>query len=189
VTFDSKVMGASKNFHLMQRKNVSILALFALALAPAVNAANSPIIATLDWSPNPNTVPGSDETGAVGVAIDADCPSGGTYSGTLFVTTPGGVKIAGPIVDFAACGTTLTFHYGGVGGIGSTTACGTYNTEWGGETFPPGSFHQLATFDVRNTFTVTGCHIIPEFPGPLLLVVGAGLALLAVMRRSRLLKV
>src|ERR1700730_14095774 len=80
-----------------------------LSLTPMVAAAH-PITPSLSWSVL--SVPqGLSTTGTANVAIDSDCPSGQTYSGTITVTQPDGVSVATFSVPATACGTPVTVSY------------------------------------------------------------------------------
>ena len=164
---------------------LGLLAVAALVLAPMVSAA--PINPFLGWSPISIPV-GASTTATAGVAIDADCPSGGTYSGTITVTEPDGVSVATYSVSGIACGTYITASYpSAFTGKAGTTEVGTYTTSWVGTTTAS------ATFDLTDSvFTVSLPPSVPQFGAPAMpgmLVAALGLALVVAMRKGRLLKI
>ena len=161
-----------------------LLTVAALSFAPAVAAA--PINASLAWSPN-NFAAGGTTTATVDVAIDADCPSGGTYSGTITVTEPDGVSTATFTVPATACGTAVTAVYPtGFVGTAGTTQTGVYKTGFAGTTSVPG-----VSFDLTTAFFTV--HLppppgVPQFGLPAMFVAAMGLVVLAVARKGRLFK-
>ena len=151
------------------------------ALVPSVFAA--PISPKLNWSPNPVTTPGTATTATVTVSVDADCPTGAFFSGTITVTTPS-AGVATYSVGSTPCGTNVNAVYPTqFTGTASTTACGTYTAEWKGVT-------TIASFDTLNAVSVTGCKVTgaPEFSGPAMLVAAVGLVLVAAIRKKNLVK-
>jgi hypothetical protein len=165
---------------------LSVLAALALTTLPAAFA--SPITATLAWTPNPNPVPGSAETGTATVKIDSDCPAETTYAGVITITTPG-AGVSTHIVAPTACGSPVVVSYpADFTGVASTAACGAYKAEWAGTTSTLiGGLHPA--FDLKNLFVVSGCSRVPEFSSPALMIAAIGLALVAAVKRGRLLKV
>jgi len=117
------------------RRTTSILSLIFLAiLAFAPFAYANPISPTLSWTPDPNPVAGSVDTGTASVAVDtADCTSGSTYSGSVVVTAPSGPSPAPITIPSTPCGTSNTIHF-------TTTVCGIYKAEFSGTTTSGGSW-------------------------------------------------
>ena len=166
---------------------LALLAISALTLAPFVAA--SPITANLNWSSQ--SIPaGSTNTATYGVAIDADCPVGQTFSGTLTVVEPDGISTATVVVGATPCGTTnLTSVYPTTfTGTAGTTQLGTYTATWQGTTsIVTSGIHPQ--FFLQNNFTVRAFRPVPEFSTPALLIAAIGLALLTVMKKGKVLKV
>lgn len=176
----------------MQVKGVvgvlALLALLAAGLAPVVFA--NPINPVLNWSPNPVTQ-GSTTTATYGVAIDADCPTGQTFTGTLKVVEPDGVSTATVTLGVPTpCGTSnLSAVYPtAFTGTAGTTELGTYSATWSGTTSAiVGGVHP--TFNVQDNFVVVKSTGVPEFPVPAILVSAIGLVLIAAMKKGKILPV
>ena len=166
----------------------TLLALAGMAFVPTALA--SPITANLSWSPNPITSPGSSSTATFGVAIDSDCPSGQTYTGTVTVTEPDGTSVSTYSVSGQACGdTTNSASYpSDFTGTAGTTQCGVYSAEWKGSTTASvGGVHP--TFDVTDNL-ILACQGVPQFgAAPALLVAAMGLVLVVGLRNKRILKI
>ncbi len=152
------------------------------AVSPALA---SPITANLTWSSQTLT-PGSSNTATFGVSVDSDCPSGQTFSGTLTVVEPDGISTSTVTVGATPCGTTnLTAVYPtAFTGVAGTTELGTYSATWAGTTSATiGGVHP--TFKVTDNFVVASFPPpVPEFPVPAIMVVGAAMLLMGLIRRT-----
>src|ERR1700722_688751 len=146
-----------------------LLAFAALLLlaTPALLAVRAdPINPNLSWAPNP-TFQGQPTTASFGVGdtipgsspptSDPDCPSGAFFSGTLTVTTPGGLTSSVSVTN-VPCGTQnlhATYPSGFTPGTGapSTITLGTYTAAWVGTTTAlVGGVHPA--FDTIDSFVV-----------------------------------
>jgi len=163
--------------------------------------AADPISPNLNWT-NTSITAGSTNTATFGVANqlptggnDPDCPPGATFSGTLTVTTPGGLTSTYSVTN-VPCGTqTLSAVYptaftAGTGAP-STTTVGTYTGVWAGTTSALiGGVHP--TFSVTDNFATHALlppPTVPEFGAPAMLVAAIGLVVVAAMKKANLLKV
>ena len=185
----------------MQVKKVApILALVTvglLAMMPFVAA--DPISPNLTWSSS--SIPqGSTTTATFGVAQyltgttnpDPDCPPGQTFTGTLTVTTPGG--LTSTVTETAVpCGTqnlSAVYPTGFTAGTGvpSTSTTGTYSATWAGTTSATvGGYHPI--FSVTDNFIVTAFPPppgVPQFTAPVMMVAAFGLVLVAAAKKGRL---
>ena len=178
------------------------LAALMLLAAPALMAVNAdPINANLNWSPGSITAGGS-TTAYFGVAdvlagtttSDIDCPAGAFFSGTLTVTTPGGLTSTVTVTN-VPCGTqnlSAVYPTGFTTGTGapSTATAGTYTGTWAGVTTAlVGGIHP--TFSVTDNFVAQQLPpppTVPEFGAPAMLVAAIGLVVVAAMKKANLLK-
>jgi hypothetical protein len=183
-----------------------LLAFAALLLlaAPALLAVNAhPINPNLSWAPNPIAIGGT--TGAtfgVGDTIpgispaqsDPDCPAGAFFTGTLTVTTPGGLTSS--ITETSIpCGTqNLSAAYPAAftpgTGSPSTSTSGTYSATWAGTTTAlVGGVHPI--FSTSDNFVVSPATIngAPEFGAPAMLVAAIGLVAVALVKKANLVKI
>jgi hypothetical protein len=190
---NGNVMNASTIF-------LGLTALMLLA-APALMAVNAhPINANLNWSP-PSITAGGSTTANFGVAdmlvgggSDADCPAGDFFSGTLTVTTPGGLTSTVTETNIP-CGTqnlSAVYPTDFTPGTGapSTAAAGTYTAVWAGSsTATVGGAHPM--FSVQDNFVAQQLPpppTVPQFGAPAMLVAAIGLVVVAAMKKSNLLK-
>src|SRR5580692_10217561 len=123
---------------------LSIAALVLLATPALISVRANPINANLNWSPG-SFAAGGTTTATFGVAdmlvgggSDPDCPAGAFFSGTLTVTTPGGLTSTVTETN-VPCGTqTLSAVYPtsftAGSGAPSTATTGTYTGVWAGTT-------------------------------------------------------
>ena len=193
----------------MQRNipNASALLLTFAALlllaTPALLAVRAdPINPNLSWAPNPINV-GATTTATFGVGdtipgtspavSDPDCPSGDFFTGTLTVTTPGGLTSSVTETNIP-CGTqNLSAVYPTAftpgSGAPSTGTAGTYTAEWKGTTTAlVGGIHPA--FDTIDSFVVQSTsHGAPEFGAPAMLVAAIGLVAVALVKKANLIKV
>jgi hypothetical protein len=176
---------------VMQTKRfLPLLALAAIAIlgfAPMASA--SPITASLNWSVE--AVPsGSPTTATVSVAIDTDCPSGQTFTGTITITEPDGISVATYAVGPTPCGSNVAATYpSAFSGTAGTSELGAYSAVWAGSTSAiVGGQHP--TFSLTDNFIVISFPPpVPEFAAPAMAVAAMGLVLLALVRRGRTLKI
>jgi hypothetical protein len=168
---------------------ISLVAVAILAFAPVVAA--DPISPSLNWSVQ--SVPkGLSTTATVTVAIDPDCPSGQTFSGTITVTEPDGTSVATYTVPPTACGSAVTASYpSAFTGTAGTTELGTYTASWAGASslIVDGNH---PSFTVGDYFTVVAFQpppTVPEFGAPAMLVAAMGLLLVVAIRKGKMLKV
>ena len=183
-----------------------LLAFAALLLlaSPALLAVHAdPINPNLSWSPNPIAI-GATTTATFGVGdtipgtspaqSDPDCPAGAFFTGTLTVTTPGGLT-SSVTETHIACGTqNLSAAYPGAftpgTGAPSTGTSGTYTAEWKGTTTAlVGGVHPA--FDTIDNFVVSPAtmHGAPEFGAPAMLVAAIGLVAVALVKKANIVKV
>jgi hypothetical protein len=179
-----------------------LLAFAALLLlaTPAILAVRAdPIQPNLSWSPNPINIGGT-TTATFGVAdtvpggaSDPDCPAGDFFTGTLTVTTPGGLTSSVTETNIP-CGTqTLHAAYPAAftpgTGAPSTSTSGTYVTEWKGTTTAlVGGVHPA--FDTIDSFVVLpNTSTVPQFGAPAMLVAAIGLVAVALVKKANLVKV
>jgi hypothetical protein len=184
------------------RKSAPLLALLSLGLLVALPfVAGDPINANLNWTSISITAGGTN-TATFGVAdmlvgggSDIDCPAGAFFSGTLTVTTPGGLTSTVTETSIA-CGTqnlSAVYPTAFTAGSGapSTTTAGTYTANWAGtSTALVGGVHP--SFSVTDNFvaqSLTPPPTVPEFGAPAMLVAAIGLVLVAAMKKANLLKV
>jgi hypothetical protein len=184
------------------KKAVPLLALVSvglLAFMPIVAA--DPINPNLVWSAT-NVSQNGTTTATFGVANqlpaggnDPDCPPGDTFTGTLTVTTPGG--LTSTVTETAVpCGTqnlSAVYPTAFTAGTGpaSTGTLGAYSASWAGTTSATvGGFHPL--FNVTDNFIVVAFSPptqVPQFGAPLMLVAAFGLVLVAAAKKGRLFNV
>jgi hypothetical protein len=182
------------------RKSAPILALLSLGLLVALPlAAAHPINANLNWTST--SIPaGSTNTATFGVAdmlvgggSDIDCPAGDTFSGTLTVTTPGGLTSSVTETNIP-CGTqnlsaVYPTDFAPGTGAPSTTTVGTYSAAWvGTSTALVGGLHP--SFNVQDNFVTVQQSPpppVPEFGAPAMLVAAIGLVVVAAMKKGNLL--
>ncbi|MDA4136687.1 MAG: hypothetical protein OK449_06800 [Thaumarchaeota archaeon] len=186
---------------MQTRKAAPLLALVSiglLAMFPFVAA--HPIDPSLNWA-NVSILAGSTNTATFGVADmlpaggpDSDCPPGATFSGTLTVTTPGGLTSTYSVSDIP-CGTqnlTAVYPTAFTAGTGSpsTATAGTYAGVWAGTTSAVvGGVHPV--FSVSDNFVtqaLTPPPTVPQFGGPAIFVAAMGLVLVAAMKKGKVLK-
>ena len=114
----------------------------------------------------------------VGGGSDADCPAGAFFSGTLTVTTPGGLTSSVTVTN-VPCGTqnlSAVYPTGFTPGTGapSTAAAGTYTAVWAGtSTALVGGLHP--SFSVQDNFVAQQLPpppTVPQFGAPAMLVSG-----------------
>jgi hypothetical protein len=179
------------------------LAALLLLATPALLAVRAdPINPNLSWKYS-LAVAGGTNTATFGVAnqipsggSDPDCPAGATFSGTLTVTTPGGLTSTYSVSNIA-CGTqNLTAVYPtqftpGTGAPRMSTS-GTYTAIWAGTTTAlVGGVHPA--FNTIDNFVVfsTGGRLppVPEFGAPAMLVAAIGLVAVALVKKANLIKV
>ena len=179
---------------------LALVSLGLLAMLPFVGA--HPINANLNWSSSSSgIVTGGTNTATFGVAdvlpgtttSDIDCPAGAFFSGTLTVTTPGGLPSTFT-VNNVPCGTEdlhaiyPTAFTAGTGAPSTTTA-GTYTGTWAGTTTAlVGGLHP--SFSVTDNFVANGQSpppTVPEFGAPAMLVAAIGLVVVAAMKKGNLL--
>jgi hypothetical protein len=184
------------------RKSVPALALLSLGLLvmlPLVAA--DPISPNLNWT-NTDIPQTSTNTATFGVAnmlpgggSDPDCPAGQTFSGTLTVTTPGGLTSTYSVSN-VACGTqnlSAVYPTAFTAGTGapSTATAGTYTGVWAGTTSAlVGGVHP--TFSVTDNFVAGPLpppNTVPQFGAPAMLVAAIGLVVVAAMKKTNLIKV
>jgi hypothetical protein len=184
------------------RKSAPALALLSLGLLvmlPLVAA--DPIAPNLNWTSTSITA-GSTNTATFGVAdtlpggaSDPDCPAGAFFSGTLTVTTPGGLTSTYTVTN-VPCGTqTLSAVYPTAftagSGAPSTATTGTYTGVWAGTTTALiGGVHP--TFSVSDNFVTQALlppPTVPQFGAPAMLVAAFGLVLVAAIKKANLIKV
>jgi len=161
-----------------------------------------PINPNLSWTPNPINV-GATTTATFGVGdtipgtsppvSDPDCPAGAFFTGTLTVTTPGGLTST-VTETHIACGTQnlqavypTAFTAGS--GAPSTSTSGTYTAQWAGTTTAlVGGVHPI--FNTTDNFVVNpNTHTAPEFGAPAMLVAAIGLVAVALMKKANIVKV
>src|SRR5580692_3991947 len=123
---------------------LSIAALVLLATPALISVQAHPINANLNWNPG-SFAAGGTTTATFGVADmlvgggpDGDCPAGAFFSGTLTVTTPGGLTSTFSVTNVPCGTTTLTAVYPTAftpgSGAPSTISVGTYTGVWAGTT-------------------------------------------------------
>ena len=182
------------------RKSAPALALLSLGLLvmlPLVAA--DPISPNLNWTSA--LIPqGSSNTATFGVAdtlpggaSDPDCPAGAFFSGTLTVTTPGGLTSTVTETNIA-CGTqNLSAVYPTAftpgSGAPSTVTAGTYSATWAGTTTALiGGVHP--SFSVSDNFVAQGFPPpVPEFGAPAMLVAAIGLVVIAAIKKTNIIKI
>ena len=181
------------------RKSAPLLALLSLGLLVALPlVAADPINANLNWTNTiiPQTGTNTATFGVadmlVGGGSDIDCPAGAFFSGTLTVTTPGGLTSTYSVTN-VPCGTqNLTAAYPAAftagSGAPSTASAGTYTANWAGtSTALVGGVHP--SFSVTDNFVAQGFPPpVPEFGAPAMLVAAIGLVVVAAMKKGNLLK-
>jgi hypothetical protein len=179
---------------------LSFAALLLLASPALLAVSANPINPNLSWAPNPIAI-GATTTATFGVgdtvpggASDPDCPAGAFFSGTLTVTTPGGLTSTVTETSIA-CGTqnlSAVYPTAFTAGSGapSTSTSGTYSAEWAGTTTATvGGAHPI--FDTKDNFVVSPAinHSAPEFGAPAMLVAAIGLVAVALMKKANIVKV
>jgi hypothetical protein len=187
-----------KSMQLQKVAAISLLLAFAgAAIAPSVLA--EPINPNLSWAPNPITT-GSTTTATFGVAdtlptggSDNDCPSGDFFSGTLTVTTPGGLTSTYTVTS-VPCGTqnlSAIYPTAFTPGTGapSTATAGVYGAVWAGTTTATvGGVHP--TFNTSDNFVVTTPVTgVPQFGASAMLVAAIGLIAMAALKRSKVISI
>jgi hypothetical protein len=184
------------------RKTAPVLALLSMGLLvmlPFVAAA--PISPNLSWA-NPSIPVGSTNTATFGVAdtlptggSDPDCPSGAFFTGTLTVTTPGGLTSTYSVTSIP-CGTqnlSAVYPTAFTAGSGapSTSTLGTYTASWAGTTTAlVGGIHPA--FSVGDSFFTVQAPPppgVPQFGTPAMLVAAMGLLVLAAAKKGKVLKI
>jgi hypothetical protein len=140
-----------------------VLASVPLAFATTPTPADASIIVPATSCGFPSCL-GFDAT--LSVAQNDQCPSGGTYTGYLVRSGPqgSGTGPVGPI----SCGDTVAFIGGAIHPVYPENGCdlpfaGTYNFEFYGET-QDAAGAPVASFDVKNSYTVLPCVSVPQFP-------------------------
>ena len=188
---------------MQSTKIAPILALVSLGLLAMLPfAAAHPIQANLNWSSSASgIITGGTNTATFGVAdvlpgtttSDIDCPAGAYFSGTLTVTTPGGLTSTYTVTN-VPCGTqnlSAVYPTAFTAGTGapSTTTAGTYTGNWAGTTTAlVGGLHP--SFSVTDNFVANGQSpppTVPEFGAPAMLVAAIGLVVVAAMKKGNLL--
>src|SRR5580704_15403779 len=188
------------NYIMQMTRTAPLLALVSLgllAMLPFVTA--HPINANLNWNPG-SFAAGGTTTATFGVAdmlvgggSDIDCPAGAYFSGTLTVTTPGGLTSTYTVTN-VPCGTqnlSAVYPTAFTAGTGapSTTTAGTYTGNWAGTTTAlVGGLHP--SFSVTDNFVANGQSpppTVPEFGAPAMLVAAIGLVVVAAMKKGNLL--
>jgi hypothetical protein len=152
-----------------------------LAIVPVVYA--NPITPSLTWSPQFVPIAGT-TTGTANVAIDADCPSGKTYQGTITVVEPDGVSTGTVTIGATPCGTAVTVVYPtGFSGSASTSESGTYTATFAGTTSAlVGGVHPK--FSLTDNFFAGNFQPVPESPMPAMLMAAFGLVAVVAMRKT-----
>ena len=188
---------------MQSTKIAPILALVSLGLLAMLPfAAAHPIQANLNWSSSASgIITGGTNTASFGVAdtlpggnqTDIDCPAGAFFSGTLTVTTPGGLTSTYTVTN-VPCGTqnlSAVYPTAFTAGTGapSTATAGTYTGLWAGVTTAlVGGVHP--SFSVTDNFVANAQSpppTFPEFGAPAMLVAAIGLVVVAAMKKSNLL--
>jgi hypothetical protein len=185
---------------MQTRKAAPLLALVSIGLLSMLPfVAAHPIDPSLNWA-NTSIIGGATNTATFGVADllpgggpDSDCPPGATFSGTLTVTTPGGLTSTYS-VSGVPCGTqnlTAVYPTAFTAGTGSpsTLTAGTYAGVWAGTTSAVvGGVHP--TFSVSDNFVTqaqTPPPTVPQFGTPAVFVAAMGLILVAAMKKGKVL--
>jgi hypothetical protein len=178
---------------------LALVSLGLLAMLPFVTA--HPINANLNWSSSSSgIITGGTNTATFGVAdmlvgggSDIDCPAGAFFSGTLTVTTPGGLTST-VMETNVPCGTqnlSAVYPTAFTAGSGapSTATAGTYTANWAGaSTALVGGVHP--SFSVTDNFVANAQlppPTVPEFGAPAMLVAAIGLVVVAAMKKGNLL--
>src|SRR5580698_6384819 len=178
---------------------LALVSLGLLAMLPFVTA--HPINANLNWSSSGSgIITGGTNTANFGVAdmlvgggSDIDCPAGAFFSGTLTVTTPGGLTSTYSVTN-VPCGTqnlSAVYPTAFTAGTGapSTATAGTYTGLWAGVTTAlVGGVHP--SFSVTDNFVANAQSpppTVPEFGAPAMLVAAIGLVVVAAMKKGNLL--
>ena len=178
---------------------LSIAALVLLATPALISVQAHPINANLNWNPG-SFAAGGTTTATFGVADmlvgggpDGDCPAGAFFSGTLTVTTPGGLTSTVTETNIP-CGTqnlSAVYPTDFTPGTGapSTAAAGTYTAVWAGSsTATVGGAHPM--FSVQDNFVAQQLPpppTVPQFGAPAMLVAAIGLVVVAAMKKGNLL--
>jgi hypothetical protein len=167
---------------------LTLLIVASFTLTPMVAATPLPFDPVLSWSHNDSILKGSTITATFGLS----CPPGSTFSGTLTVTEPDGVSVATVSVTNVPCagfGTNVTAVYPtGFTGTAGTSELGAYKSQWTGvisisPSDHPGFDTGLGFFHVTLT-----TNYVPEFSAPTILIAAMGLVLLALMKKTKILK-
>jgi hypothetical protein len=180
---------------------LTFAALLLLATPALIAVRADPIQANLNWNPGSITA-GGFTTATFGVADmlpgggpDSDCPPGAFFSGTLTVTTPGGLTSTVSVSN-VPCGTqnlSAVYPTGFTPGTGapSTSAAGTYSATWAGSTTAlVGGVHP--SFNVQDNFIAQSLlppPTVPQFGAPAMLVAAIGLVVVAAMKKANVIKV
>jgi methionine-rich copper-binding protein CopC len=168
-------------------KLLPLMALLSLAALSVPFAAAHPINPSLTWSSS-NVAQGSTTTATATVSVDADCPVGQTFSGTITVTEPDGTSVGTFAVGPTACGTNVTAIYPtAFAGTAGTTELGTYTTSWvGTSSVVTNGVHP--TFDITTGFIVVSFQPppVPQFGLPAMVVAALGLVMVAAVKKGRL---
>jgi hypothetical protein len=190
--------------HIMHvTKAASLLALLSLgllAMLPFVGA--HPISPNLNWGSTGSGIPtGGTVTANFGVADvlpgtttpDVDCPAGAFFSGTLTVTTPGGLPSTFT-VNNVPCGTQdlhaiYPTQFTALSHAPANSTTGTYTADWAGSTTAlVGGVHP--SFSISDNFVAVSLSpppTVPEFGAPAILVAAIGLVVVAAMKKGNLL--
>ena len=166
---------------------LAVLTVALLGLAPTVAA--HPITPSLSWNLSHIPLLGS-TVATASVAIDTDCPSGQTFSGTITVTEPDGVSVGTFSVGPTPCGSSVTATYPtDFSGTASTSENGAYTATFAGTTsqLVGGQYPKFSLTDSFIAGTFPPPPTVPQFSAPALLVVAASLMLVAVAKKGKLL--
>jgi hypothetical protein len=168
---------------------LALLLVASFTLTPMVTATPPPYDSVLGWSHGDGIVQGSTITATFGFGVSGYCLTGYTFSGNLTVTEPDGVSVATVSVKDVPCGTTdLTAVYPtGFTGTAGTSELGTYTAVWRSDTSQFTSHIPIIAISQNFTVALT-TNYVPEFGAPAILVAAMGLVLLALMKKTKMLK-
>jgi len=152
---------------------VTTVLMLALGFAPLA-LATTPANASIMFSPTSCAPPGCIGFSATYlVAQNAQCPAGGTVTGTISESGPTGsvtfpVYNPGDTGQPLPCGTPIIQAIF-VHPVYPKTACdlsfaGTYKFEFSGSTQEPTGAPTGSSFDVKTTYVVPPCVSVPQFP-------------------------
>jgi hypothetical protein len=157
-------------------------------MTPIVGAIPPPFDPMVSWSHGDAILNGSSIIATFGLA----CPPGATFSGTLRVTEPDHVSVATVSVTNVPCigfdSNATAVYPTGFTGTAGTSELGTYSSGFSGILSLSATQHVPFSSPTQDFTVALTTNYVPEFGAPTILVAAMGLVLLALIKKTKILK-